>query len=844
MKIPISWLKDFVEIDLPLDELAKVMTMIGLEVEEVQLVGLPLPEMEHHEFKFTGLSWERDKIVVAQIDEVMPHPNAERLVLCRLLDGEREHTVLTGAPNLYEYKGKGPLPKPIKVAYAREGARLYDGHAAGLEITTLKRTKIRGVESYSMVCSEKELGISEDHEGIIVLDDDAPTGMPLVDYMGDAVYTISILPNMIRNACVLGVAREIAAKTGKTLKMPKCSLPWKGAPVKDCVSIEITDPKLNPRFTVGLIRGVKAQPSPYLIQRRLRLAGMRPINSVVDATNYVMLEVNQPLHAFDYDTLLKRAAGKKPKIITRAAYPNEKLKTLDGVDRALNEFTIMVTDTAGSLSLAGVMGGEESEVTPETSNVLLEAASWNFINTRRTMQAQRLSSEAGYRYSRGLHPEVNILGLKLGLERMGLWSGGEIAEGIVDEYPQKQIDPLVSITSADVKRLLGIEMNVNEMAKILEPLGFVCRIEGNTLHAQTPADRVDIGEGVIGKADLIEEIARMHGFDNIPGTRMADPLPPQRSNPALEFEERLRDILCGLGLQDIYTYRLTEPGREARLYPKGSAPELAYTRLLNPIAAERSVMRRSVLAAVLEVLERNIRLRQRLAFYEIGPVFIPVEGQQLPDEPVRLAIAMSGLRGLPAWDTPQTQMIDFYDLKGIFEGLFEALHISSNVVYEPAGDLPTYHPGKCARVKVGDVEVGVLGKLHPLVKENFDLLNAPVLVAEVDVDALRKAAGGLYIVKSVPVFPPVLEDLAVVVDETLPAEQVAAVIRKSAGKLLADLRLFDIYRGEKIGAGKKSLAYSLTYQSADRTLTDSEVTKARQRVLRALEQDLGAKLRS
>ena len=843
MKLPISWLNDYVEIDLPLDELAALLTGVGLEVEEVRLVGLPMPSMAHVEFKFTGLSWDRDKFVVAQINEVMPHPNAERLVLCRLEDGRGELTVLTGAPNLFEYKGAGPLAKPIKVAYAREGARLYDGHAEGEQLTTLKRAKIRGVESFSMVCSEKELGISDEHEGIIILDDNAPTGMPLVDYMGDAVFTLSILPNMIRNACVIGVAREIAAKTGYPLRPVRTSLPHSGPPVEGTVSVEITNPALNPRFTLGLIRGVKAQPSPYWVQRRLRLGGMRPINSIVDATNYVMLECNQPLHAFDYDVLVKRAGGKAPKIITRAARPGEKLKTLDGAERTLDDFTIMVTDTAGSLSLAGVMGGEESEVTLESSNILLEAATWDFINIRRTSAAQKLASEAGYRFSRGLHPEQAAVGLQLGLERMGQWSGGEIAAGMVDAYPLKQVDPVVALTPADVKRALGIDLEPKKMAAILQPLGFECSLDGETLAVKAPPFRVDIGAGVVGKADLIEEIARIYGFNNIPASRMADPLPPQRDNPTLRFEEHLRDILVKQGLQEVNTYRLTEPAREARLYPAGSAPELAYMRLLNPVAAERCVMRRSLLAAVLEILERNIRLRQRLGFFEVGPVFIPVEGQQLPDEPVRLALTLSGQRGLPAWDAAQSNQLDFFDLKGIVAALLDALHIS-NAVYEPAADLLSYHPGKCARVKVGDVEVAVLGELHPLVKENYDFLNAPVLVAEINVEALRQTAAGLFIARPVPVFPPVLEDLAVVVDESLPAEQVAAVIRKTAGKLLSDLRLFDIFRSEQVGAGKKSLAYSLTYQASDRTLTDTEVTKVRQRIIRALDQELGAKLRA
>ena len=839
MKLPISWLKDYVEINLPLDELAAVLTGVGLEVEEVRLVGLPMPAMEHLEFKFTGISWDRDKIVVAQVNEVMPHPNAERLVLCRLQDGEREHSVLTGAPNLFEYKGIGPLPKPIKVAYAKEGARLYDGHAEGEQLVTLKRAKIRGVESYSMVCSEKELGISDEHEGIIILPDDAPTGMPLVDYMGDAVYTLSILPNMIRNACVIGVAREIAAKTGAVLQPVRTSLPRSGPSVEGSVSVEITNPALNPRFTLGLIRGVKARPSPYKVQLRLRLAGMRPINSVVDATNYVMLECNQPLHAFDYDVLVKRAGGKAPKIITRAARPGEKLKTLDGVERNLDDFTVMVTDTAGSLSLAGVMGGEESEVT----NILLESATWDFINIRRTSAAQKLASEAGYRFSRGLHPEQAVVGLQLGLERMGQWSGGEIAAGMVDAYPLKYVDPVIILCSADVKRQLGIELELEKIASILEPLGFECKTEGQALAVKAPPFRVDIGEGVIGKADLIEEVARIYGFNNIPASRMADPLPPQRDNPTLRFEERLRDILVKQGLQEIYTYRLTEPAREARLYPAGSAPEVPYVRLLNPVAAERCVMRRSLLASVLEILERNIRLRQRLGFFEVGPVFIPVEGQQLPDEPVRLALALSGQRGLPAWDSPQSSQLDFFDLKGVVSALLDALHIGG-AVFEAAADLPSYHPGKCARVKVNEVEVAVLGELHPLVKENFDFLNAPVLVAEINVEALRQAAAGRFTARPVPVFPPMLEDLALVVDEALPAEAVAAVIRKTAGKLLADLRLFDVFRSEQVGAGKKSLAYSLTYQSADRTLTDTEVSKARQRIIRALDQELGAKLRA
>lgn len=843
MKVPLSWIKDFVDINLPLDDLARLLTMAGLEVDEVLLVGLPEPRMERREFKFTGISWDPEKIVVAQVDEVMPHPNADRLVLCTLNDGQQVQTVLTGAPNLYPYKGQGPLPKPIKVAYAKEGAKIYDGHQPGQVLTTLKRAKIRGVESYSMVCSEKELGISEEHEGVIFLDDDAPTGMPLVDYMGDAVFDISILPNMSRNACVLGVAREIAAVAGLPLRKPTLAMPADGPSIEGKVAIQITDPTLNQRFMVGLVCGVEPRESPYKIQRRLRMAGMRAINSIVDATNYIMLEVGQPLHAFDYDVLVKRAAGKTPTIITRPALQGEKLVTLDNVERTLDSFTIMVTDTAGPLSLAGVMGGQESEVTDQTRNILLEGASWNFINIRRTVMAQKLPSEAAYRFSRGVHPALSEDGVRLGMDRMAAWGGGKICAGVVDNYPLPPKTASVTITPDDVRRILGIELTAQEIAGYLSRLEFTCTVEGNTVRALTPPHRLDIGEGVIGTADLLEEVARMYGYDNIPYSRLSDDLPPQRGNIVQENEDRLKDILAGLELQEVITYRMTSVEREARLVV-GEKPAEKYVHLQNPITPDRSVMRRSLLSSVLDVLERNIRLRERLAFFEVGPVFHPKNGQQLPEELPCLVIAMSGQRRVSAWDQHEKEPrpIDFYDLKGTLENMFAALHMEG-VTFEP-GEHPSMHPGKCARLRLGEIDLGTMGELHPLVKERYDFGTAPVLVAEIWLNQLFPLAPWRYDARPVSPFPPVLEDIAVVVDDVLTAGIIEETIRKAGGKLVTDIRLFDIFRGEQLGAGKKSMAYSLTYQAADRTLTDGEAAKIRQRIIRALEQELGAKLRS
>ncbi|MGD8605284.1 MAG: phenylalanine--tRNA ligase subunit beta, partial [Anaerolineales bacterium] len=763
---------------------------------------------------------------------------------CRLDDGQQEHTVLTGAPNLFEFKAKGPLEKPIKVAYAKEGARIYDGHQPGQVIMTLKRAKIRGVESYSMACSEKELGISEEHEGIIILDDDAPVGQALADYMGDAVLEIDILPNIARAANILGVARELAAITGVELKMPQPELKAEGPKVDSMVAIEIKEPKLNPRFVLGLLQKVDIKPSPYRAQLRLTLAGMRPINNIVDATNYAMLELGEPLHAFDYDVLVERRGGKAPTIITRTAEQGEKLTTLDDVERTLDDFTVLVCDTEGALSIAGVMGGLESEVTEKTTSVLLEGASWNFINIRRTLKAQRFDSEAAYRFSRGVHPSLARPGVELGLELMHRWGGGILAQGLVDEYPLPPEDPTIEITTADVHRWLGIELTANEMAGLLQRLEFSTRVKGDTVAATVPPHRLDISTGIVGVADLMEEIARIYGYDRIPETRLADALPPQRSNPRLELDERLRDILVSLGLQEVFTYRMTTPEKEARLWPAGAAAKgLDYLTLANPISTERRVMRRSLLSSLMEVVERNAKVQARLALFEIGPVYLPQEDQKLPQEPNHLVIVLSGPRALPAWQGSDRGTMDFFDLKGVVEALVNGLHLET-VAFEPIEDDPRFHPGKCAAVIIDGKPLGVMGELHPLVIENFEQApETPLLAVDMRIDPLIGTVSERYAVEPVPAYPPVLEDLAIVVDEDIPAERVEEVLRQACGDILAELRLFDLYRGEQIGAGKKSLAYALTYQSTERTLTDDDVAAVRKRVIKAIERELNAKLR-
>ncbi len=871
MKIPLSWLKDFIDLDgLSIEDIARKLTLAGLEVDEILYAGLPMPaykDGEKHEFKTNGISWDKDKIVVAEIREVGPHPNADRLTLLDLYDGQQSQTVLTGAPNIFHLKGTGRLARPIKVAYAKEGSTLYDGHAAGLVLTTLKRTKIRGVDSYSMVCSEKELGITEEHEGIIILDDDAPLGMSLADYMGDAVLDISILPNMARNANVIGVARELAALTGCELKKPEIKFKTSGASVKDLVSIEITNPELNPRFVAGLIRNVEIKPSPYQIQRRLKLAGMRPINNIVDATNYAMLELGEPLHAFDYDVLVSRSADptRKVKIITRAAKDSEKLTTLDGVERMLTSTNVLVCDEKGSLSVAGVMGGAESEVTANTNNILLEGAAWNFINIRRTAKQHNLPSEASFRFSRGVHPALADKGVRRGLQLMAEWSGGNIAPGLVDEYPLKLRAPTIIVTPKDVTRLLGIQLSADEIVELLEKLEFKCKIKDPILDTRksgkarkpkvesrisntglsnletrisvtAPSHRMDIDEGVVGLADVLEEVARGYGFDNIPATSMADALPPQVGNPVHEWEEHLRDLLVALGLQEVVTYRMTSIEKESRI-----AQYHDYVRLANPIAPEKSVLRRSLVASVLDVLEKNIRLGESFSFFEIGSVFEPVQND-LPSEPRKLAIVMTGLRSATAWDVKDSPALDFFDMKGRLELLLSGLRLV-NAVYSETDSVKYLHPGKAAEIMIDSRTVGVFGELHPLAKEKYEFGDSPVLVAEFDLETLR-GSSPTYGITPVPEFPSMYEDIAVIVDESVAASRVETLIKQTGGKSVSNIRLFDVYRGDQIGAGKKSLAYSLTYQAPDKTMTDAEAAAIRNKIVKRLEQEVSAKLRS
>jgi phenylalanyl-tRNA synthetase beta chain len=832
MKVPANWLREFVDF------------VAGLEVEGIEFVGLPQPEGgERPECKVSGFAWDRQLVVVGDLLEVEPHPGADRLVLARVDHGEGVEVTVTGAPNLAEFKGRGPLATPLKVAVAREGAVLLDSGQKAPTPRKLKRAKIRGIESRAMICSEKELGISERHEGVIVLDVDAPAaGTALADCAGDYVLDIDITPNMVRNASIVGVAREIAALTGAELRSPSTEVEAAGPPLAGRIEIDIRAPELNPRFTATLLEGATIAPSPWWLQHRLLLCGQRPISNLVDITNYVMLEMGQPLHAFDYDVLAERAGSETPTIITRRPEPGETLTTLDDVERKVDDFTVLVADTAGALSLGGIMGGQESEISDSTTNVLLEAAAWDLYNIRRTTLSQQLSSEAGYRFSRGVHPAQAAPANLRAIELMRRLAGGIVAEGMVDVCPLPFPETTVRLPLAEIPRALGVEIESAEVVRILEALEFTVVADREGLEVTAPPNRLDIGEGVIGVADLIEEIARVWGYERIPETQISDTIPPQRANPEVELEERVRDLLARLGLQEVVTYRLTTPEREARARrPGGEADARGYVELRNPISADRRVMRHELLPGVLEVAAANARQRQSLALFEIGPVFLPVEGEALPREPRRLAIVMAGAREAAAWDRQEPAEHDLFDLKGLIEAVAADLQLPPPRVM--AAEHGTFHPGRSAAIEIAGVVIGALGELDPVVRGGYELQYSAVLAAELDFERLLEAIPQRFAAVPLSAFPSVVEDLAFDVDDSVAASAVRDAVAAAGGDLLRDIELFDLFRGAQLGEGRKSLAYRLTYQAEDRTLTDADVAKVRHAVVAAVERATGARLR-
>jgi phenylalanyl-tRNA synthetase beta chain len=866
MKVPLSWLKEFVDIPMPVDDLAHRLTMAGLEVAEVIFVGLEGAE----------LPWDRDKILVANVLEVREHPNADRLVLADVDYGADEpHTVVTGAPNLFPHKGQGRLSHPLKSVFAREGAQLYDGHQPGKVKTTLKGRPVRGVMSDAMLCSEKELGLSEEHEGILFLEDDAPVGTPLCDFLGEVVLDIDLTPNLARCLSIVGVAREVAAMTGARLHIPDPQVQMDGPPIEKLARVTVDEPELCPRFTLAVVDGITIKPSPPWMQRRLHHAGMRPINNIVDISNYVMLEWGAPSHAFDADRV------QNSHLIARLARPDETLITLDGRTRNLAPPNasyappLLVCDPAGPLAIAGVMGGEESEVRETTTRVLLEAAIWEPRQIRRTAQAFKIPSEASRRYERGVDIEIAAVAQRRALELMRTLAGGTVAKGLLDVFSQPWQAITLELSPIEVMRIVGIHLNAHDIANMLAALGFECEVQGSAgvgdmagyttgmgvdpfvVRVRVPSFRQD----VTCLADLCEEVARIYGYDHIPSTQMFDELPVSDAHPELELEQRVRDMLVGCGLNDVITYALTSMETVAKVNPTEAAPG-HYLKVSNAVSPERQYLQRSLLPNLLESLSTNLRERERALLFEIGRVFWPREGMEdgavrsdedwLPYEPRMVGMVMAGPRVALGWQREQQippPVLDFFDIKGVVETLLERLELDEMVSFVPLTDDERFHPGRAASVvirptgKQDDPQaLGVVGELHPVVCERLELEAPRVMAAELNLDLLVDLVRP-PVYASISRYPSTVQDLAVVVDEAVSSDQVAATIRRSAGDLLETLTLFDVYSGAQIGAGKRSLAYRLTFRAPDRTLSDEALAKVRAKIVKALERTLNAAIR-
>ncbi len=853
MLVPLSWLREYVSWEQSPFELAEILTLAGLEVVATEQIG----------------DWWGPAITVGQVEGVHPHPQADRLVLVDVAYGAAEpERVVTGAPNLFRFREQDHLPA-LKVAFARVGAYLVDAYAdeRPRPRKRLKASRIRGIRSSGMVCSERELGLSEEHEGILLLSEDAPVGQPLGAYLRDDILELDLTPDMARGLSMLGIAREVAALTGQGPLA--VSLPV--LPVQDAihshparVDLAIEDPDLCPRYVAALIEDVQVGVSPPWMQQRLIRAGVRPINNIVDITNYVMLETGQPLHAFDYDLLVARAqtAGRKqPLIRMRRAQSGESMTTLDDVERTLTSDMLLITDVAGPVAIAGVMGGAETEVSSRTRTILLESATFDGINIRRTAQALRLHSEASHRFTRGVPATLNPHAAARAAALMTELAGGRCTVPLADAYPKAQETPVICLTASEVNRQLGMTLDLKEIGAALHSLdiatetvptpdfnlqasaqfGLLRRAAESVLVCRPPWHRLDLTL----PADLTEEVARIVGYDRVGYTYMPEEIPQHIPSPERATEEKIRDILVGLGLQETIGHSYSSPENHRRLTRHAHATEASqeFVEIANPYSPEKTVMRRDLLVSALENLAFNLRHAPRLAAFEIGLEFRPdAELAPFPREQRTLQLAMTGPRYLSHHAQPAADaMLDFYDLKGVLETLFSRLNLD-DIRYEAAQD-DRYGP-YCARILQGKRTIGLMGELHPMVRTAYQLPTQSVAIANVAIAPLVSLPWVVRQMAPISPYPSVVEDLAFLVDRETPAQGVMDAIRQGGGDILAHVEMFDLYQGHPLPEERKSLAFKVVYQSLAHSLGPKDTERIRRKIVQAVSRRTGGVLRS
>ena len=792
MRVPVEWLSEYCAPDLPVDELATRLAMTGTEVDRI----------DHHGVR------ELDHFVVGRVLSAQPHPDADRLKVCVVDVGAGEQSqIVCGAPNVAAGQ---------TVAVARPGAVMTDG-------TRLKQAKLRGQKSDGMILAEDELGIGSDHAGTMVLDGGLEPGAPLAGVLplSTDVLELEITPNRPDCLGVYGVARETHAATGAWLR----DAPWEDDPgsLEDAsevsVQVVVEAPDLCPRFTARAFRDVTIGPSPPWLKARLMACGQRPINTVVDITNYVMLLTGQPMHAFDLD----RIEGAR--LVVRRATPGEQVVTLDDQTRSVDAQTCLIADGAGPTSIAGVMGANRSEVQHDTTSVLMEAANWDAANIHATAMKLGLRSEASARFEKGLAPEQALDGQAVATKLMLELTGATLLPGTVDVGGGGPEPLTLRLRDKKVIGLLGVAITRSQSAMHLQRLGFETLERPDGLDVTVPPWRRN---DVTREADLIEEVARLHGMDDqLPAT-----LPRRRGavgvlTPAQRLRRRAEDVLVGRGLREIVGWSFDSPTRDDRLRLPAGDPRRAHVVIENPMSEDAKNMRTTLLGSLLDVARHNAARGQGIpAIFESGRVYLAQDSYTqsvLPHEHHALGALVPG---------------DIFAAKGYLEALLRALRVDASFASQPQ---PFLHPGRGGAVRVGDEAVGWVGDVHPLVARDWDL--DAVAAFEVDLDAVVAAARLVPRYEDLTSFPELREDIAIVVDETVPAAAVLEAVRAAGGRLLARAEVFDVYRGEQIAAGRTSLAIALTFRARDRTLTDEDVAPLRKKIVKRLVEQFGGELR-
>jgi len=787
MKVSLSWLEDYTDINMAPADLADALTMAGLEVDSVS-------------DRYAYLNG----VIVGRVEAVAPHPNADKLRLCRVNTGNGRVSVVCGAPNVTE----GML-----AALAQPGTILPDG-------TRLEKSVIRGETSAGMLCSDAELGLGDDPGSIMSLEGALKEGTGLAQALGlsDTVFELDLTPNRPDCLSIIGIAREIAIIQKGSLKYPDYAIEDRADSIHQLTSVKIEAPDHCPRYAARLVENVKVAPSPFWLQNRLLSVGLRPINNIVDITNFVMMETGQPLHAFDFDNLTEN------RIVVRLAADGEKFTTLDGKERALGSEMLMICDGQKAVGVAGVMGGLNSEIEAHTTRVLIEGAYFNPVSIRRTSKKLGLNTDASHRFERGVDPQGCVRAVNRAAQLMVALGGGRLVDGLIDEYPNLQTAKPVALSVQRTNRLLGTDLDRNRIRELLESIEFKVEPNENNpdgLRVTPPTFRVDVAR----PEDLMEEVARLSGYNYIPTTFPAMPAKGRPPARRLQLRNRLKNLMLGFGFTEAIAYSFAHELSCDRLRIKKADIRRSMIHILNPLTEDQAVMRTSLVPGILETMRYNMaRQIKNLKIFEIGKIFLKADQQVLPREPEMLIALWTGARTDASWHSREYPC-DFFDIKGAAEALLQALKLKGIRFTAMADESCEYtRPGHTACIMAPDFQIGLVGEIHPQVSDNYDLKQT-AFIFELD---LEKIAGLIQETRSsqpIPRFPAIYRDITLIVSRGIETQTVLEAVENFREALIEQLHLFDVFEGDPIAAGKKSVSFRVTYRSPDKTLEDDDVNE-------------------